>query len=332
MYDFKDFIGNTHIVSVLKDVIKAGSPSHAYIISGESGLGKRHIANAFAKGLLCENKDAPCGFCISCRTFESLNNPDVFYIRPESKAVSGSIGIDEIREKVIRNTETKQFKYKYKIFIIEEADKMTEKAQNAFLKTLEDPPEYAVFLLLCENREALLSTVVSRCAIIKLLPLSYGDVLNYLMDRRGVGPETAKLSAAYSGGSLGKAINIASGEDFMPMRNETVNFLLYIKSMSFSDLLLKAKEFEKYKFQKDFFDIMYMFYRDMLVLKETNNGSRLSSPDIADKLKALLPYVSERQLVSCLEAVFEAKKFVKNNSDFLLNMEVLLIKLKESLK
>ncbi|MEA4815363.1 MAG: DNA polymerase III subunit delta' [Lachnospiraceae bacterium] len=332
MYDFKDFIGNIHIVDALKAAIKTGTPSHAYIISGESGLGKKYIANTFAKGLLCESENAPCGVCVSCRTFESLNNPDVFYIRPENKTVSGSIGIDEIREKVIKNIEIKQFKYKYKIFIIEKADKMTEKAQNAFLKTLEDPPEYAVFLLLCENINTLLPTVVSRCVIMKLLPLPFGDILSYLTDRQNISPETARLCAAYSGGSLGKAINAAGSESFMLMRSEIIDFLFDIKNMSSSALLLKAKEFEKYKLQKDFFDIIYMFYRDMLVLKTTNNDERLSSPDIMDKLKAFLSFASEKQLLLCLEAVFDAKKLVKNNSDFLLTTEVLLIKLKESLK
>jgi hypothetical protein len=137
--------------------------SHAYIIEGETGL--LEAAITFAKTLNClEKGESPCGGCISCRVFESGNHPDTLYVTGTKKA---SIGVEDVREQVVKQMATKPFFYTYKVFIIDKAETLTPAAQNALLKTIEEPAPFGVFLLLTTQIEAMLPTVLSRCVVVK---------------------------------------------------------------------------------------------------------------------------------------------------------------------
>jgi len=139
------------------------APSHAYIFAGEPGSGKKAAARAFAKALQCESETAEaCGVCLSCRVFESGNHPDVFFVKP---AKTKSIGVDDVRSQIVLPMSEKPFRYRYKIFIV--AEPMTPQAQNALLKTIEEPAPFGIFLFLTESLELYLPTVLSRCAALK---------------------------------------------------------------------------------------------------------------------------------------------------------------------
>ena len=157
MANFKDIIGQDNIKKHLQEGITKGKISHAYIINGETGSGRRLITSALTKSLLCENRtpegDA-CGVCKSCMQVDSGNHPDVRFITHEKP----TIGVDDIREQLINDITIKPYSSDHKIYIIPDADKMTEAAQNALLKTIEEPPEYAMIVLLTGNHENLLQT------------------------------------------------------------------------------------------------------------------------------------------------------------------------------
>ena len=137
--------------------------SHAYIIEGQTGV--YHYANQYAKTLQClQSTREACGTCISCRVFDSGNHPDTLYIQGSKP---NSIGVDDVREQLISQMSSKPFRYKYKIFIIDKAETLTPSAQNALLKTIEEPAPFGVFLLLTSQLEAMLPTVVSRCVVVK---------------------------------------------------------------------------------------------------------------------------------------------------------------------
>src|SRR5699024_725727 len=118
----------------------------------------------------------PCGHCRSCSAFDSGNHPDIVYVRPTKK----TLGVDDVREQILENVSLKQYRYRYKIYIVEQADTMTVQAQNALLKTLEEPPAYAVFLLLAENQTAFLPTILSRTVTLHIRPLPDTMVADYL--------------------------------------------------------------------------------------------------------------------------------------------------------
>ena len=174
MPGFKDIVGHKEAIQHLESAMKLDKVSHAYIINGEKGSGKKLLASAFAQVLQCERKEKDsCGECRSCRQAESGNHPDIIRIVHEKP---NSISIDEIREQLVNDVQIKPYSSRYKIYIVPEAEKLTVQAQNALLKTIEEPPFYAVIILLTVNASTLLPTVLSRCVALNMKPVSVNPI------------------------------------------------------------------------------------------------------------------------------------------------------------
>ena len=179
MAGFTQIIGQNHIKEHLQEAILSGMISHAYIFSGEKGSGKSMLADAFANTLLCERGEAePCMVCHACKQFASGNHPDIRHLTTEKP---DAIKVDEIRKQIINDVGIKPYSSEYKIYIIPDAERMNPAAQNALLKTLEEPPSYVVIILLCSNELLLLETIRSRCVTLNLRPLKDAQVQEYLM-------------------------------------------------------------------------------------------------------------------------------------------------------
>ena len=178
-------IGQEQIKDYIKKAVKKSKVSHAYILCGEKGTGRMALAKLFAASLQCmgntgaEDFKGPCGECRSCRQMQSGNQPDVITVTQEKKT---GIGIDEIRYQVNNSVTVKPYAGPYKVYIIPNADKMTEQAQNALLKTIEEPPEYVVIILIAENASAFLPTILSRCVLLNMKPVSEAVITKYLID------------------------------------------------------------------------------------------------------------------------------------------------------
>ena len=161
MQGFQKVVGHQEIITHLQNAISMNKVSHAYLFGGESGSGKKMMASLFAMTLQCEKHGVePCMECPSCKKAQSQNHPDIIYVKHEKP---NTISIDEIREQLINDVMIKPYSSPYKIYIIDEAQKLTLQAQNALLKTIEEPPAYAVVMLLADNPDALLPTISSRC-------------------------------------------------------------------------------------------------------------------------------------------------------------------------
>ena len=158
---FDDVLGQEDIKTHLESAIKSGKISHAYLFTGEEGMGKLMMARAFAQALLCEEKapgeTRPCGTCHSCRQADSLNHPDIIFFRP-GDAPDRKVS-DYARSKVVGDMQTRPYQSKYKIYIIEEAHTLSEQVQNILLKSIEEPPSYVISILLCANRRMMLPTI-----------------------------------------------------------------------------------------------------------------------------------------------------------------------------
>ena len=151
---FEKIIGNNKIKNELIKAFSTNSIAHSYIFSGQYGIGKKQIAIEFAKMILCLNKDnAPCGKCKSCLELENDNNPDFNIIKPD-----GKIKIDQIRQ-MLEKVYEKPIISDKKVYIIDDAETMTVEAQNCLLKTLEEPPEYIVIILITSNESNLINTI-----------------------------------------------------------------------------------------------------------------------------------------------------------------------------
>lgn len=335
MYEFNDIKGNDSIVKNLKSAIFYNKISHAYIINAPKGFGKKLIANSFAKAVQCENskgvsvKDvASCGHCVSCRTFDDGCHTDVIYVNASK---GKSIGVDDIREQIGKNIELKPYKYRYKIFIVNNADTMTVQAQNALLKTIEEPPEYGLFILLSENYNNFLPTILSRCVMFKLKPLCYDIVVKYLKNNFDISDDEACLYASYSQGNIGKAVEILSSERFTEIRNMVMEFVNNFPQKDFIDIFSDVSVFEEYKEDiMTVMDILYLCYRDMIVLKCFNIDDRfVIQKDKKGMFKAIIEKFSLKQLFLGAGAVSEAKYRLQNNANFQMTVENLFFKLKE---
>ena len=304
----------------------SGRSSHAYLFLGGAGAGKRLIANTFAKALQCEGEKRPCDSCKSCHAFNHGNHPDVIYFQPLKNGKTYTI--EDVREQLLETVDLKPFQYEKKIYIIEKADTLNIQSQNALLKTLEEPPAHAVFLLLAERAEAFLPTILSRVVVMKIRPLSAETIADYLMQAGHLAEESHILSA-YAQGRIGQALELVEDEGFREMRQDILGKLEALPSMSEGDAYLLAKDFEVYKNDLRFLDIMELWYRDLLTAKSLREEGYLIQ---RDKKDAIFRAAKEPAalLAKKAAAVRTARMRLAQNANFRLTMEVMLMDLKET--
>ena len=243
---FREILGNDMVKEHFMKAIENHKISHAYILTGEAGMGRKSIARAFAMTLLCEKGGSEqCMSCHSCKQILAGSHPDLIYLSHEKPA---SIGVDDIREQVNDTIMIRPYSSYYKVYIIDEAEKMTVQAQNALLKTIEEPPSYAVMILITTNEEAFLPTILSRCVKLKLKPLRDTTVKAFLTEHLGIPEKDADIYAAFARGNLGRAIHIASSEEFKELYQKTMNLLHYVETVDISMLLECIREIKDQKF------------------------------------------------------------------------------------
>lgn len=327
MYTFEEIIGHRGVIQNLQQAIEHNKVSHSYIFDGISGVGKKMIAFTFAKTLQClEKGTAPCNKCSSCRAFDSGNHPDVFFIDTDKK----NLGVDEIRDHIQKDIETKPYKYRYKIYIVDKADKMTVQAQNALLKTIEEPPSYGIIMLISTNYKQFLPTIISRCSLIKLNPLKPGEIKDYFKST-AVDPHMIDLYITFSGGSIGAIKNMMESEHFLEIREHVIRWTNEIHSGDLMKLFEIQKEMENYKEEIDFvLDLMYAWYRDILFLKQMGNNPYIINKDKVDVLLNTAMVLSYNKLCKSLDAIEKAKKQLRQNANFQLALEIMLLHIKEN--
>ena len=326
MYTFEEIRGNTPLVEQLRRSAASGRSSHAYLFLGGAGAGKRLIANTFAKALQCEGEKRPCDSCKSCHAFNHGNHPDVIYFQQLKNGKTYTI--EDVREQLLETVDLKPFQYEKKIYIIEKADTLNIQSQNALLKTLEEPPAHAVFLLLAERAEAFLPTILSRVVVMKIRPLSAETIADYLMQAGHLAEESHILSA-YAQGRIGQALELVEDEGFREMRQDILGKLEALPSMSEGDAYLLAKDLEGYKNDLRFLDIMELWYRDLLTAKSLREEGYLIQ---RDKKDAIFRAAKEPAalLAKKAAAVRTARMRLAQNANFRLTMEVMLMDLKET--
>ncbi len=212
MSGFDGFVGNERLLCRLKSAIASRTLTHAMIIEGGAGTGKSMLADLICCALSCKCDDAPCMDCIACRKIIKHISPDVKYIEPEKGKVQ--LGVDVIRN-MRDDTVFSPNELENKFYVFPDAGAMNPQAQNALLKVLEEPPEYVIFILLCDNADKLLTTVRSRAPLFRLEALSDETVRKYLLDKEPKAQKLAKddsigfdiiIKSAH--GSIGAALDL----------------------------------------------------------------------------------------------------------------------------
>lgn len=327
MFSFSEIVGHEQIKEHMQAAIRDKKPFHAYLFQGEEGVGKEALARTFAAGLQCqsESADKPCKECVSCRQMESGNQPDVIWVTREK----ASLGVDEIREQLCNTMDIKPFSSPYKIYLVPEAEKMTEAAQNALLKTIEEPPEYGIVILMTSNISALLPTIQSRCLTIEFRPLSTAVVESYVKEHCQVPDYQARASAAFAQGNLGKAMRYAKSEDFIERKDHIISLLRHVEQMDLSEMLAVIKDLGTRKDEvRDYIDLMVLWYRDVLLFKATKDINQLLFQDEASYISREASHRSYEKIEEILQAFEKAKVRLRANVNFDITMELMLLTLK----
>ena len=290
--EFKNIIGNQEIKEYLNHAIESDNISHSYLFLGTDGIGKKMIAKEFAKNILCNNtKDETCT-CKSCTCFISDNHPDFSIINEEGS----NIKIEQIRnitEKVIE----KPIISDRKVYIINDADKMTKEAQNCLLKTLEEPPEYVTIILISSNENIILNTIKSRCMSIKFKNISDENLSKFAKEILGYEELTQNMLKSF-GGSIGKAIKLKENS------NKYLTIENWVKDLS----------------KKDIIDIIV----DAKIIYDKENIN-----DILDYLIVCLFDISKEKIeyLECIKHVNECSTKLKANANFDMSIDDLVFKM-----
>ena len=325
MAGFKDIVGHEQIIEHLKTAIEMGKVSHAYILNGPDLSGKMMIAEA----LLCEKQDPDgCGECRSCRQSDDRNNPDIIYVKHDKP---NTISVDDIRTQLNNDIVIKPYSNQYKIYIVDEAEKMNQQAQNALLKTIEEPPAYAVIMLLTTNADSFLQTIRSRCITLNLKSVKNDVIKSYLMTEKKIPDYQADVCAAFAQGVVGKAIKLASSDDFNELKESALSLIKRLDDIDLYEMGEAIKQISDYKLQvQDYFDLITVWYRDVLYMKATNDVNGLIFKDEVYDIKKQASKHSYHGIETIIEALDKAKLRINANVNFDLVIELLLMTIKEN--
>ena len=329
MAGFSEILGHEHIIEHLQNAIKLQKVSHAYILDGEEGAGKNMLARAFAQTLQCERGGTePCGESHSCKQAMSGNQPDIITVTHEKPA---SIGVEDIRGQLCGDIQIKPYSSPYKIYIVDEAEKMTVQAQNALLKTIEEPPAYGVIMLLTTNADAFLPTILSRCVTLKLRPVKNEIIRPYLMEKYHIPDYQAEVCTAFARGNVGKAERLAQSEQFAELKSHLLHLLRHLRDMEVYELTEAVRSASEYKTEiNDYLDLMALWFRDVLLFKATRQIDGLVFAEEINAISAQAQKSSYEGLERILKALEKAKVRLNANVNFELTMELLMLTIKEN--
>ena len=208
---------------------------------------------------------------------------------------------------------------------------MTVQAQNALLKTLEEPPEYAVILILTANVNSLLPTILSRCVVLNMKPVRDALIKKYLMESREIPDYKADICVAFARGNVGKARLLAGSEEFDKVKEEAITLLKYIKEMELNELVAAIKKITEYKFDvNDYLDILAIWYRDVLLFKATHDANHLIFREEIANIRKVADRSTYEGIELIIDALEKSKQRLNANVNFDLTMELLLLTIKEN--
>ena len=325
---FDSVVGQAALTTTLKNAVKSGKLAHAYLFCGPRGVGKTTCARIFAKAINCLSPTADgeaCNECESCKAFNEQRSYNIF----ELDAASNN-SVENIKS-LMEQTRIPPQVGRYKVFIIDEVHMLSTAAFNALLKTLEEPPEYAVIMLLTSNVNSLLPTILSRCVVLNMKPVADELVRNYLMHQLQVPDYKAEVCVAFARGNIGKAKSLASSEDFDNIKNEALSLLKYIQDMDLSEITAAIKKITEYKLQiNDYLDLIAIWYRDVLLFKATSDVNHLVFREEISAIRRVAQRSSYEGIEEVIEALDKAKRRLDANVNFDLTMELLMLEIKEN--
>lgn len=324
--------GHELIRSRLYKSVKENKLFNSYVFEGKEGSGRKTTADLFAAAVVCKNKEGrlPCGECDACRKVLSHNHPDVLYVEKEKG--KKTIGVDVLRESVINNVYIKPLIAEKKIIIFPNGEALTEQSQNALLKVLEEPPEYAVFIIITESAGMLLKTVLSRSVVFSFMPVGQEIVLKVLNEKLGksFSKEEISFASKFADGIPGKALQILQNEEFSGLYKKTIAQILDFVKKKHAVCELEAFLTEEKENIDAVINFMLIFFRDC-VLFMLKKEKLIICEDYLHDISVFLKSVSLKQLIAAEELVLAYKESLSRNAGFQTATADVLLRLKDAL-
>lgn len=329
---FDDIVGQSNAKKNMKNALSNNKVAHAYLFCGPDGVGKSIAASILANTLNCKKRGIdPCGVCSSCIKARDDNHPDIMHIRAKKHQKSDrlSITIDDIRDLQV-DMQKKPYEDGVKVYIIHDAEKITEQAENALLKILEEPPGYIVIILLTYSQYSLLGTIASRCQVVKFGRAPEKDIEGYLTSNAGASESQARYAAAFSDGIVKKALEFLNNGDFVKHRDEILEFSTGLYKRDKIQVLSFVGYFIDNKDKIDIIlDIMMSWFRDIMVFKECGDNKYLINLDKADIIAGESKKITLDSLYKIINSIKDTLNNIKMNVNFQLSIEIMLLNIQE---
>ena len=380
MRKFSDIIGQKAIIEHLYNALRTGSISHAYILSGDAGSGRKTIASIFAAALQCEDLQEeeteepeqpaigtaaaggktsagaigtagaggkaapgapgagrqpaprmrkrkllePCGRCLSCIQAQSGNQPDIITVSHEKP---NSIGVGEIR-RMRADLQIKPYSNARKVYIVPDAEKLTIPAQNALLKTLEEPPEYAVIILIANGLSAFLPTILSRCVVLQTRAVEEAQIARFLQREKELPEDQAMILARFAGGNPGQALLLTDDKEFLELRDKTVDFLAHLSRADAVRISEFASDIDAGR-RDEVLSFVLMWFRDVLLYHSTQNSENLIFQEDIQYIIEAAGMLGYERLGRILDEIDTASRRLRSNVAADSAFEIMFLKIRQ---
>jgi DNA polymerase-3 subunit delta' len=319
---FAGVLGHERIKALLQDALRRSRLPGALLFTGPDGVGKKSLALAAARALLCDSRSGEaCDACPPCHRSAKGLHPDLFLLEPEGT----SIKIERVRD-LVREIGARPFEGPARAFVVDGAHLLTEQAQNALLKSLEEPPATSHVMLVTSAAQALLTTIRSRCQTLRLGGLPASVVESYLRDRQGLAAEEARLRAALADGSLSAALAFEAGT-YHELRDGLLSLLEGLPRLGSIERMEAAEGLADRDDIPEALTALRALLRDLAALKAGSSADALLNADVVPRLEALAASPLGSRAAELAEAVGESREALRVNANRLLSMDVLIDRL-----
>ncbi len=325
---FKDIVGQERAIKILTKSLKENRVSSSYIFIGSEGTGKKFTAIEFIKAVNCLNLNKNMEACNNCHSCNGINKqccPDLKIV----KTTKGSIKIGQIRE-IRKEIELKPFRSKKKVYIIDQAEKMTLEASNCLLKTIEEPPYYAIIILICSKIDPILPTIVSRCQIINFGLLTSFKIKELLLNKlNNLENDKAEIISKLAQGSIGKAFKLSVDKEYFIRREKMLDYLSTIITGKYGDDIFTKVEKIMSEIDRieEILEMIKLWYRDILIIKNTRNQNYIVNCDKLEILGKKSQIYSQKMLIDILDYLDQVEEYLTKNANKRLVLERLYIKM-----
>lgn len=322
-----DILGHEWAVDLLQEHVARGNPRHAYLLTGPQGVGRRTLGLRLAQALNCPQQETPgepCLHCQTCRQIERMQHADLAVVQAEE--VGGVLKVDQVRD-LQRLVSLSAYAAPYRVALLLRFEEANLSAANALLKTLEEPPPRIVIVLTAESAERLLPTIVSRCEVLRLRPISLDTVAKGLESRWSLPPDEARLLAHLSGGRPGYALRLHQEPELLEQRNAWIDDQVSLLGASRVKRFAFAEQFKRNRERLlAALPIWLSFWRDVL-LQATGSTSPLTNLDRTDEIGIIAGRVGIDTTKRILDQIERTEELLDHNINPQLAAEVLLLDL-----